>query len=264
MKTVLGLFALFFETSKLRLSQAMAYRLNFILHTLISLAFSSIGPVLQYLIFSQTRGFPGWNLKQIVLFQGILLLHLGLRSTLFGALHYELPQLIRQGQFDRLLLKPYPAIGTILAGGFDANHFGSILAGTAIITGSVLSTGMKVGILELGTFAALILMGLFLYMSFEILYAAAVIILVRMGRLYDIMGMLHKFGEYPLEIFTPAVRLFFITAAPMAIWVNYPAQVLLGRQHIHIWYSLICAVLFFSISLLVWRKCLGKYTSAGG
>ena len=264
MKTLIGLFGLFTENGKIRLSQAMAYRLNFILHSVISLAFSCIGPVLQYLIFSQTRGFPGWDLRQIVLFQGILLLHLGIRNTLFGSLHFELPQLIRKGQFDRLLLKPYPAIGTILAGGFDPNNFGSVIAGSAVIIASALSMGLHPGPLELLAFAALILLGLFLFMGFEIFYASAVVILVNMGRLYDIMGMLNKFGEYPLEIFMKSVQLFFITVVPMAIWVNYPARVLLGRGNANILFSLAFAVLFFTSSLFAWKRSLGRYTSAGG
>ena len=264
MKTLIRIAGLFVETSKAKIAQAMAYRLNFILHSIISLLFSCIGPVLQFLIFSQTKGFPGWNLEQIVLFQGILLFHLGLRNTLFGSLHFELPEMLRKGQFDRLLLKPYPAIGTILSSGFDANNFGSIIAGGAIIAYSAVRMDLGITIAAASAFTGLIFLGLFLYTGFEILYSSAVIVLVHMGRLHDILGMLNKFGEYPLEIFTRSVQVFFITAVPMAVWVNYPARILLGRGSINILLSLAFSFIFFVLSLAVWNRSLKNYTSAGG
>lgn len=242
----------------------MAYRLNFFLDSFISLFLSFIGPLLQYLIFSQTRGFPGWDLNQIILFQGLLLFHLGLRNSMFGSLHFFVMDLVRKGEFDRLLLKPYPAIGVILASGFNPRSMGSILAGGIIIVSSVITLKLEITPFTIGLLIVLTLFGLFLYMGFEIIYSSAVIVLVHLGRLYDILHLFTRFGEFPLEIFTRALGIFFITAVPMAIWVNFPARVLLGRGSINIVYSLGFSIVFFSMALLLWRACLKRYTSAGG
>ncbi|MBN2443335.1 MAG: ABC-2 family transporter protein [Spirochaetales bacterium] len=264
MRKIFKLFVLFIENSKIRFARAMIYRVNYIMDSFISLTFAFIGPLLQYLIFSQTRGFPGWNLDQIILFQGILLLHLGLRNTCFGSLHFYMMDLVRRGEFDRLLLKPYPAIGVILASGFNPRNFGSVFAGLTIIIYSIIKLNLILTFSSIIMFILLLFFGLFLYMSIEIIYSSAVIVLVHLGRLYDIIGQLTNFGHYPLEIFSRSLQVFFMTAVPMAIWVNFPARVLLGRGNINIVYSIIFSIVFFFLSLGLWRICLKRYTSAGG
>ena len=264
MKKIYRLFGLFIWNSRLAIARNMEYKFNFILGSFIAIVFSSIGPVLQYLIFTQTKGFPGWNLDQIILFQGVLLIVLGLRTMFFGELQGFVYQLVRRGDFDRLLLKPYPPIGIILASGFSMNSLGSILGGIVIIVYSVFKLELQVGIVQLGLFLIFIAVGLMLFMALDVLFSCVVIVLVQMGRLNEFFNFIARFGEYPLSIFPNALRLTFITVVPFAVWVNIPAQLLLGNIDIYMIYSLVFSLVFLFICLRVWGLCLRKYTSAGG
>jgi len=121
MRTIAGLLRLFIWNSGLRIQQSMEYRADFILGMIISLSFSSIGPVVQYLIFTQTKGYPGWTAVQIVLFQGVILFWVGIRDMAFGQLRSIIMDIFRKGDFDRFLLKPYPPIGILLSSSFSLN-----------------------------------------------------------------------------------------------------------------------------------------------
>lgn len=264
MKKILRLFGLFILNTKLNIAKQMEYRFNFILTSIIALIFSGMGPLLQYLIFTQTKGFPGWNLDQIILFQGILLIVLGLQNLLFGELQWFISNLIWRGELDRLLLKPYPPIGIILTSGFSLNSTGSILAGIVITVYSVVKLQLDIGFFQLVLFLVYIAVGLILSMALNVLFSCMVIVLVRLGRMNEIFGFLSRFGEYPIDIYSNALKLVFTTAVPFAVWAYIPAKVLLGALDVSMVYSFVCTILFFLASLMLWNRCLKKYTSAGG
>lgn len=106
MKKILRLFGLFILNSKLNIAKQMEYRFNFFLTSIIALVFSSISPLLQYLIFTQTKGFPGWNLDQIILFQGVLLIVPGLQNLLFGELRYSQADIHHSGSLCHMGIHP--------------------------------------------------------------------------------------------------------------------------------------------------------------
>lgn len=265
MRTVARLLRLFYYQSKLKISRAMMYRFDFLIGMTVALCFSSIGPVLQYLIFTQTKGFPGWNLKQIILFQGVLLFVLGIRRILFGDLHYFVTELIQKGDLDRLLIKPSPAIGIILASGFNLNGIGTLLAGSVIMGYSIHALDLTITAGAIGLFALSILFGIVLFLALEIMFTCAVIVLVNIGRLDDIVQSITGFGEYPLSIFTAALKIALVTFIPFAVWVNYPAEALLNRwDNGQAAVSFLVCMLLLGISLSFWKLCLRRYTSAGG
>ncbi len=261
---LLKLIKLFHWNCKLDIARSMEYRFDFILGTIIGLAFTSSGPILQYLIFTQTKGFPGWNLEQIILFQGILLFISGVKTMIFGSNTYFISGIVRQGDFDRLLLKPYSPMGIILASGFSLNNIGALIPGAVIVVYSIISMKLHMGFVQIAVFLLAVFFGLVLYMGFLALYSSIVIIVVQIGRLDELMYQFLRFGEYPLSIFSKTLKTALITFIPFAVWVNIPANALLNRLDYTIPVTFAFCALFFYVSLRIWNQCLKKYTSAGG
>ncbi len=264
MLKLLNLFKLFIWNCKVGIARNMEYRFDFVLGTVIGLAFSSAGPILQYLIFTQTKGFPGWNLEQIILFQGILLFISGIRGLIFGGLPYFVNSIVWQGDFDRLLLKPYPPIGIILVSGFSLNNFGPLLSGAAIMVYSIVKMDLYIGFVQVAVFLLAIVFGIILYMGFEVFYSSIVIMIVQIGRLDELMYQFSRFGEFPVNIFPKTFQTILITVVPFAVWVNIPANALLNRLDYTIFITFVFCVLFFYVSLKIWNRCIKKYSSAGG
>ena len=118
MKRFMALVRLFTWNSAIVISRDMQYRFNFITGTVITVLFSLMGPLFQYLLFTKTKGFPSWTVNQVILFQEVLLLTIGLRTTLFGGAKGKFIGLVRNGDFDRLLLRPFSPVGYLLATSF--------------------------------------------------------------------------------------------------------------------------------------------------
>ena len=88
------------------------------------------------------------DFNQIILFQGVLLLALGIRNTMFGEIREVVDELVGNGNFDRILLKPYPPIGTIMASGFSIQHTGTFLTGVVLVIYLALKLGISIGIAQ--------------------------------------------------------------------------------------------------------------------
>lgn len=261
---LIGLARLFLWNAKLDLARAMHYRTDFVLSLVLSLGFSAIGPVVQYLIFSQTNGYPGWTLNEIILFQGVVLLGVGLKEMMFGQISNVVMNLVWKGDFDRLLLKPYPSIGILLSSGFYSYGAGSLLAGSLVIGFAIQHLHLHVAWWQWGMFIFFVAAGLLLYMSILVFYCATVIVLVHNRRFWEMLTNLLRFSDYPLDIYPNVMRAVFLTFLPFAVWNYAPSQVLLGRLDDVVWLAAAGAGLLFWISLRFWNMCLHKYTSAGG
>ncbi|HEX3047402.1 MAG TPA: ABC-2 family transporter protein [Bacillota bacterium] len=264
MQIYVGLIRLFWWNAKLKIQRSMQYRADFLVGLVISLGFSSVGPVFQYLIFTQTRGYPGWNLRQIILFQGILLLWTGSRELLFGEIPYLAIELVRKGDFDRLLLKPYPPIGIILTGGFNFSSIGTIAAGLVITFYSMNAMKLGISLLQMGQLLLCLSCGLVFIMAIYILYCSIMIMVIQMQRIIEILNNLLRFADFPLEIFSKTAKVVLTTVIPIIIWNYVPAQILLQRANPILFISCIGCLVFMALSLKIWNMCLKRYTSAGG
>ena len=254
----------FLTNSKLKVARQMQYRVNFILGITIALAASAIGPLVQLLLFTRTNGYPGWTLHQIILFQGVLLVIMGLDNTLFGEVKGYFIQQIRSGNFDNLLLKPFPSIGIILASGANIENAGTVIAGTAVILYALSVQQLHVGILQLFMFILAMACGLLFHAAANVIYCGIGIRIVFMGRIEQIFDAILGFSNYPIQIFPRFLQLLFMFVVPFAVISYIPAQVLLNRYDFKILFALLASILFFMVSLIFWKTSMNKYTSAGG
>jgi ABC-2 type transport system permease protein len=260
----IDLWILFLWNCKLSIQRSMAYRTDFIIGLIISLIFTSAGPIVLYLLFTQTSGFPGWNLDQILLFQGVLMLTMGINNTAFGEVRNNAINIMRIGDFDRYLTKPYSSAGLILTRGFSLNHIGTILAGLTIVCIMLIRLEIDLGILQIGLFLLFLLFGTLFHISLNLLFCGTVIVLVNMGQLNLVITNIFRFASYPTEIFPSVFRGIFIFALPIALLAYFPSQVLLNRLDLNMLYGVLGGCFLLFISIRFWKLCIKLYTSAGG
>ncbi len=264
MKTLYDLWKIFLLNSKIGIQKNMQYRFDFINGLIMSLLNSSIGVITILLIFITTNGYPGWTLEEIILFQGVCLFWRSIKDLLFGDVRNNVDFMVRQGTFDRLLLKPYPAIGLILTGGPNYMSLSGTLAGILFIIFAFMKLKIQVTPLSLGYFLLFMVGAIVLYMTLLVLYSTILIMVVVMGRLSEIMDKILGFSEYPLEIYGKATAWCFRYVFPLAIFIYLPTKAFLGNLQLIYLISLPICFLLFILSLLLWQYCLNKYTSAGG
>lgn len=255
---------LFYRHSAMKVARGMQYRVDFWVGLLVSMSLACLGPLFTYLIFSRINGFPGWNLKQMLLLQGVTLGWLGMKDLLFAEIRGYIDGIVKGGEFDRLLLKPYPALGLILTNGFYYYGLGPLVAGIIISITAVRNLGLTVTWWQLGVLALFLVSGLLLYAAISIGYCTMAVLVANLGRAGEIIDKLLAFSHYPVEIFPRFTRLVVVSCFPVAVWVYLPAQALLNRLPGEAYLSVgFCGALFW-MSLRFWNFGIKKYTSAGG
>ena len=257
-------FRIYVWNSKLNIARGMEYRFDFLVGVAVNLLFTGAGPIFQYLVFEQIGGFPGWSMEEILLFQGILLLVLGIRGTFLGGYPDYVQMMVRKGELDTLLLRPFSSLGTILSRGFFLENIGSALAGGVLAAWGVKSCGADITLGRGLGFIAAVICGLLFFLSIDILYSCLVVFLIHIGRLKEIFDNLAKFGQYPSEMFSRGMGAVLHTVLPMALWVNVPCGILLEGVQAYMLIGVAFVALWLAGSIRLWNLCMRRYTSAGG
>jgi ABC-2 type transport system permease protein len=256
---------LYIFNSKIKLARGIQYKFDFFLGIFVAFGLSGLGPIFQILIFTKTRGYPTWNLNQIILFQGVLLIWLGIKDVLFGEVRTNAEAVIRSGEFDMILLKPYPSIWVIISRGFYYHAFGTLIVGIIIVLISIKTMALQIKTWQIIFLLCLFVAGIILYLAITIAYCSITLFLVYMSRLGEIIDKFFYFSNFPIEIFSPILRITFLIILPISIWAYLPTQVLLNRINILIsMASMFVCIILFILSLIIWNHFQKKYTSAGG
>jgi ABC-2 type transport system permease protein len=259
-----GLLRLYAWNVKLGISRSLAYRFDFVIGLITSILFSGTAPFLQYIFFTQTKGYPGWNLHQIMLFQGMLLFWLGLRQMLFGNVLEQAYGLVRKGDFDRLLVKPYPPLGVLLCSGFNLKGIGATLSGVALAGYGFTQLDLVPSFWQILLALFMLICSIFFFMGVTTLLCTIIIMLVEIGRVEELVERVMGFGDYPINIYPRILRQTFLTVFPFAIWAYVPSQIMLDRLNSGVWTAAAGCFVVFIVSVWYWNRSLNKYTSAGG
>ena len=179
---------------------------------------------------------------------------------------------IRNGDFDKVLVRPLGAFFQILASDFTLRRFGRLAQGVVALLFAIALTNM----LEFWTlvhWAALLFFLLGGTLFFSGLFVIGATYSFWTVESLEVMNILTYGGiemsSYPMHIYQDWVRRFFIYIVPLAFANYYPALWLLekgdplGLPSWVAWLApLICAAVF-GASVLFWQFGVKQYTSTG-
>jgi len=85
----------------------------------------------------------------------------------------------------------------------------------------------------------------------------------RLFNISDIFGELRDTAQYPLDLYTSALRIVFTFVVPFAFMTTFPAKALLGQV---VWWWLPVAIFMASATLFassrLWQFALKRYSGA--
>lgn len=247
----------------LSVSEMMTHKIGFFLLCLSLFFGDIIIPLVSTFIYKVSSGIPGWTLMQFILFQGTLILVLGLWHLLFADMPFVVIHNVMEGTFDNFLLRPFPALKLLTTMGFDFDGIGEVMAGVLIVGIAFISLKLKAFLLVY--YILFVLVALLFQYSLTIIAASLSFIFVQSWRLVEIIDLVSKFSRYPINIYNPETQFVIKFIVPAAIASYYPASILLGIEPLtSIVKMSIPVFVFFLFSLLLWNFAIKKYTSAGG
>lgn len=249
---------------KMKAKRALAFRLNFAINLLISLFYSLIFSTFQFFVYTGIKGYPGWSVEQMLLFQATLLFWTGITDFLFGGVKQLIDVEVVYGNLDRFFVWPPHTLISLFTRGTNIYALSSILAGLTGITTMLVRLHWVPGLRAIAAFALFFVSGLIFYAALLIFYCGCTLFMVKMERLREVLDRVVFFGSFPADAYFGPGKAAFISLFPIALWVYLPTRALLGRVEPFAFSAVVMTAGFFFAALRFWRHQERKYTSAGG
>lgn len=217
-------------------------------------------------LFARFGSLRGWSLPEVALFYGVT--HLAFAcAEIFGRGFDTFPNLVKTGDFDRLLLRPRSTILQVIGTEISLMRIGRILQALPILLWAVHATGVfrtpAQALLLVGAIAG----GSALFLGLFILQAALSFWTIEALEIANILT--HggtETGQYPLDIYRSWFRTFFTFVVPLACANILPLNVILHRPDalpVAGALSPLCGLFFLGLALLAWRQGVRHYHSTG-
>jgi ABC-2 type transport system permease protein len=261
MMRYLRVFAVQLRTS---LASAMAYRANFVVEGVMSVAWVALTLLPLIVLFDNRTSVAGWDKWSALIVIGYFTSVNAVVSGLITPSLADLVEKIRTGSFDYVLLKPVDAQAMISASRYQPWRIFDALAGIGLVIYALVQRAAPppslgdaaLGVLLFGT-------GVLATYAIWIVCAAASFWVVRLDNLMYLLDAIFDTGRWPVQVFPGVWRFFFTFVIPVAIMTTYPAMALLHQLDATT--ALATAggsLLLLAVSRLVWRTAIRSYTSA--
>ena len=259
-----------FYSLKMSIRGRMQYRVDSLVATLAVFVRESANIIVIYLTLLKFDKINGWNINEMLFLFSILFLTYAIVVALYADLR-DFSSMIREGRFDRLLVRPRGVLFQLTLNNADvlatAGH------GTLGILLFLISAG-RVGIQwDLKTilyYISAIIGGVLIQGGIFIIFSALSFYFVETGSIREIFYWnMRKFAGYPISIYNKLIQTIMIYVVPFAFVNYFPAQYLLRKedmklyQEVYMYMTPLVGVIIYVIAYIFWRISIKRYTSTG-
>jgi len=239
------------------------YRANFLINAIFNIVWTAVQIVFISLIFYNISSINGWSKYEIILLFGID----ELIFPLFIALAYSsltrVEEHVLKGTMDYVLTKPINERFYLSLRHIDLFQISPIIFGITIILYAKNKLGISVSFMQIILLIILIFLGVCILYSMYLICVSFAFKFSKSSFLRDIMLSFIGCMIYPLDIYKGIFRIFITVIIPVGIIVDFPARMLVK---VLTWdsfgYIVLIALVFGTISNIVWRWGVRNYTSA--
>ena len=254
---------LFAVQLRISVASAMAYRANFVLEGVMSLAMMALMLLPLVVVYDGRTTVAGWDAPSALI---VIAYFMAVRAVLEGLITPSLADLvekIRTGSFDYVLLKPIDAQAMVSASRYEPWRVFDLGAAIAIIIYAFVQRGAPPALADLALGIVLFVTGVMAAYALWIVCAAASFWVGRLDNLMYLLGAITDAARWPVAVFPAAWRFVFTFVIPVAVMTTFPAQGLLGELAAGPALATIGgSIALLVISRLVWRTAIRSYTSA--
>jgi len=245
----------------------MQYRLDFLGSTLIQTLMGAEGMLFIGAVLWRFGPVMGWSIFDIAMLYAVSRMGNGVYMLLCNELdRFELYMV--NGDFDTLLIRPWPTLFTLLARGVGIDRLAFLaqgVAAAALAAPRLVATGV-IGGWDAVWLLASVAWSALLYFAVGLAPAAAGFWIVRIDELQVFtMNAPSTATSYPLDIYPSWLRWVFVTLLPLGLGAYVPLRFILdkgGTALDLLWPALACPVAVWA-ALTLWKTGEAHYTSTG-
>ncbi|HEY6422030.1 MAG TPA: ABC-2 family transporter protein [Pseudonocardiaceae bacterium] len=220
-------------------------------------------------LFGRVSAMGGFSRDEVLLIYGLASVGFGLADLAVGQLD-RLPELIRSGELDAMLLRPLSVLGQLCAADVALRRLGRVVAGAVTLGYALLAvhiawTPARVLLVIVSPLSAAVLFGA-IWVA-----ATSVCFWVVDGRelANSVTYGSNELTSYPITIYSDWVRRLLAFVVPGAFVAYYPVLGLLGKPDplglpaVLPWCAPLVAAVTVVAAALAWRSGLRRYVGTG-
>lgn len=245
------------------------YRTSFFLGLLSNFYCYFVTYISFWVLTQGTGNIANWDFSDLSILYGLSLITYAISGTLLWYTVFHLEEMIVSGQLDIMLIRPTGLIRQMIFQRFGDTFLGQIIVTIIFLVGAFFIKGQEVTIQKIIFLLLAVIGGVLLQMGSMILFGSFTFWTMRSKELIDIVYYgLRDMTKYPLLIYPKAIQYLLTFIVPWAFINYYPAVIITNKVTNQMELVLGClspiiGVVWFSISIIVFKCGLKRYTSAG-
>lgn len=255
--------SLYFSFLKASLKEMLIYRLDCIVGMVSQIVTQLVEIIFIWIVFQNTDSLAGWNFMQILLLYGVTLISIGISDFCFDALYDIGPKYIRNGEFDKILLRPVHPLISIVGSSKEFTALGYFALGLFLTITMLIKLMMPITIILVLKIIFFSIVGAAIIGAINTIFSIASFWTYRSNEVIWSFYRIYTFAQYPLDIYNKFIKLLITAILPFAFVAYYPTMNYLGMNSKMIYIAPIIMVILWIIAIKVWNMALSKYRSTG-
>lgn len=219
-----------------------------------------------WVLFDRFHIIRGWTLADISLNYGVIQIGFALAEA-FARGFDTFQQMIKHGEFDRVLLRPISPLLQIAVQEVQVMRLGRLIQGLCVLIWSIHALSIPVFSLNILIIMCSILGAAALFYGLFVIQATLCFWTIETLELMNITtyGGL-QMGLYPMSIYKASLRWVFTFLIPLSCVSYYPLSAVLKHTMLPPWISLITplgGLVFLFLACQFWRLGIKHYASTG-
>ena len=256
---------IYFRCLGQQMKAILAYEADFAILLFSAVLVQIVGFAFIWAIFQRIPSVNGWTFWQVVMMYALIYVTEGVGSLFFEGT-WRVSQLVYDGQFDQMLLRPISPIVQVLAGAVGFNGLGNIVTGMVLIGISMANSPIEWTPGRLVMFAILLVSASTIRVAINLGSAASAFwIRTPWSLVPTFVHQLGDFAKYPITIYSLGVQALIVVAVPFAFISFFPTAYVFGMEAWSLAGLLtpLVALYCLFIAVVLFRIGLRHYESTG-
>lgn len=257
------------EYWRINVLTTLEYRENFILWSLFTLVYHGSAIAALWIVLARFPSMNGWSFRDMFFLYALWMAAHAVHNTFFSNVE-GIPERIREGEFDRVLVRPIDPLFQIVTTPGQIFPDELILA-LATFIAATLYSGVRVDAAFVLFVPLVVIGGALIDLGINLMIATIAFWFVKVDALrWIVLQLEQEFTRYPVAIYSRSVRLLLTFVVPFAFMNYFPAAYFLHKTGAT--FSLppqigllgpVIGLVFVAIAYAFWRFGLDRYQGVG-
>lgn len=260
-------FKLYFTYIKRSLISRLEYKKDTFI-SMFNFFITNVAAILSiYFVMETIPSLEGWSMEEIGFLYGFSMMPVALDHIFTDDLWNVSYKKVRNGEMDRMFLRPIPVLFQVIAETFQVEGFGELIVGIFMLVFCGIKINFNFSFSSIFLMVVATIFGALIITSLKILIAAIAFKTKTSGQLLQIIYNFIAYTRYPRKIYPAFLRVILTLILPFMLIISYPVEIALGKMTISPYLLsgiiAIVAIVFFVISIFCWRELSKRYESSG-